>query len=213
MVNKKRRKYTAELKEEALKLIMEQSYQVAEAARNSGINASVLGRWRPELEGEVEASSSLGNAKALRVELKRLLRENKRLKLEREILKGQPSLRESLAEVSIHFIDTARKAYPIALLCEVMRVSRSGYYVWRKRSNSLGHGENERLIPLVRDVHRESKGTYGTRIESSRRLRIADTACLLLLIYWIGNLKCQSPTACGFPTLPIFGRLRAGCTW
>jgi len=41
-MNKKRRKYITEFKEEAVKLIMEQGYQVAEAARNLGINASAL---------------------------------------------------------------------------------------------------------------------------------------------------------------------------
>lgn len=63
VMDKKRRKYTMEFKEEAVKLIMEQGYQVAEAARNLGINASVLGRWRRELEGGVETSSGLGNVK------------------------------------------------------------------------------------------------------------------------------------------------------
>jgi transposase len=46
----KRRKYTTEFKEEAVKLITEQGYRVAEAARNLGVNASVLGRWKREVE-------------------------------------------------------------------------------------------------------------------------------------------------------------------
>ena len=44
-----------------------------------------------------------------------------------------------------------------------MRVSRSGYYAWRKRGKSLRQRERDRLIPVVREAHRLSKGTYGAR--------------------------------------------------
>ena len=82
----KRRKYTREFKEEAVKLITEQGYQVAEAARNLGVHASILGRWKREVEGG-EGASGNGDLKAVQAEVIRLRKENKRLKLEREILK------------------------------------------------------------------------------------------------------------------------------
>ena len=56
-----------------------------------------------------------------------------------------------------------KKAYPIALLCEVMDVSRSGYYAWRTREDSARKKENRRLVPLIRELHRQSDRTYGTR--------------------------------------------------
>ena len=83
----KRRNYTKEFKEEAVKLITEQGYQISEAARNLGINSNLLGRWKRELEGNEDGSSSLGGMVAMQSELKRLRNENKRLKMEREILK------------------------------------------------------------------------------------------------------------------------------
>ena len=83
----KRRKYTREFKEDAVKLITEQGYQVAEAARNLGVNASVLGRWKREVEGAEGEVSGNGDPKAVQAELVRLRKENKRLRLEREILK------------------------------------------------------------------------------------------------------------------------------
>ena len=61
------------------------------------------------------------------------------------------------------FIDTEKKAYPITLLCDVMQVSRSGYYSWVRRDASPRQRERTRLIPLVREIHRQSKGTYGAR--------------------------------------------------
>jgi len=44
-----------------------------------------------------------------------------------------------------------------------MQVSRSGYYSWKSRSRSKRDIENERLIPVVLEAHRYSKGTYGAR--------------------------------------------------
>jgi len=44
-----------------------------------------------------------------------------------------------------------------------MQVSRSGYYSWQNRGESKRQKENEKLIPLVLEAHRYSKGTYGTR--------------------------------------------------
>lgn len=51
----------------------------------------------------------------------------------------------------------------MALICAVMKISRSGYYAWRKRGKSSRQKENERLIPIVRAAHKKSKGTYGAR--------------------------------------------------
>ena len=45
----------------------------------------------------------------------------------------------------------------------MLKVSRSGYYNWQKRSLKCHLTENEKLIPLVRKIHHDSKGTYGKR--------------------------------------------------
>ena len=86
-MKKKRKKYTQEFKEEAVKLITEQGYRVTEAARNLGINENMLGRWKRELEGGGESASGLQGGTVMQAELKRLRKENKRLIMEREILK------------------------------------------------------------------------------------------------------------------------------
>ena len=49
-----------------------------------GVNPNLLSRWKREFKG-VEIDP--GSAAAMQAELKRLRKENKRLKLEREILK------------------------------------------------------------------------------------------------------------------------------
>ena len=86
-MKKKRRKFTDEFKDEAVKLVLDQGYQISEAARNLGIHANLLGRWKREYEDGGNGSSDTGSAVAMRAELNRLRKENKRLKMEREILK------------------------------------------------------------------------------------------------------------------------------
>ncbi|MBW6521511.1 MAG: IS3 family transposase [Desulfoarculaceae bacterium] len=60
-------------------------------------------------------------------------------------------------------IDAVKKGYPIALLCDVMEVSRSGYYFWKKRGKSARQQEYEDLASVVKEAHKVTKGTYGAR--------------------------------------------------
>jgi len=87
MEKKRRRKYSREFKEEAVKLVNEQGYGVSEVARDLGINVNVLGRWKREFTGSGVDSSSFNGESALQLELQHLRKENKRLQMEREILK------------------------------------------------------------------------------------------------------------------------------
>ncbi len=87
MSRKKRRNHTKEFKEEAVKLVTEQGYRLSEAARNLGLNPNLLGRWKREFEMSEGGYSDPSNSVNTQAELKRLRKENKRLKMEREILK------------------------------------------------------------------------------------------------------------------------------
>ncbi|MFN2355409.1 MAG: transposase [Desulfopila sp.] len=42
----KRKQYTQEFKDSAVKLVTEQGYSIAEAARNLGVNPTQLRRWK-----------------------------------------------------------------------------------------------------------------------------------------------------------------------
>jgi putative transposase len=61
------------------------------------------------------------------------------------------------------FIAAERANHPIALLCRVLQVSRSGFHAWEKRAPSARHLQDARLSEQVKAVHAESRQTYGTR--------------------------------------------------
>ena len=83
-----RRKYSQEFKLDAINLVIEQGYSRTEAARSLSINAVMLGRWVNEYQSE-QGQSFRGNGKLSpeQLELRQLREENKRLKMEKEILK------------------------------------------------------------------------------------------------------------------------------
>ena len=83
----KRKQYTEEFKDSAVKLVTEQGYRLSEASRSLGVNVSVLRRWKNAAEAEEKRPEGEPSSAELRAEVKRLQKENNRLKLEREILK------------------------------------------------------------------------------------------------------------------------------
>ena len=60
------------------------------------------------------------------------------------------------------FIEDYCGQFSIAALCRVMQVSRSGYYAWLKRPESNRSRENRQLVEQIRDIHQQSRQTYGS---------------------------------------------------
>ena len=68
--------------------MIEQGCNVSEAARNLGIHHSSLRRWKKQLDADGnQAFPGKGHMTTEKEELYRLRKENKRLRMEREILK------------------------------------------------------------------------------------------------------------------------------
>jgi transposase len=83
-----RRQYTKEFKREAVELANRGDYTVTAAARSLGISRNMLDRWRREYrKREQDAFPGAGHQTPELEELNRLREENRKLKMEREILK------------------------------------------------------------------------------------------------------------------------------
>jgi putative transposase len=60
------------------------------------------------------------------------------------------------------FMEEHREAYKATSMCEVLKVSRSGYYAWRTRQPSRRQKDNEELLGRIRKVHTQSRRLYGS---------------------------------------------------
>jgi transposase len=93
---KRRRSFSREFKVEAVKLVTEKGHSIAEAARSLGIHENQLRTWKKDLEkenqGDQQAFPGHGNRPAFEAEIHKLKAENRRLQMERDILKKATAL-------------------------------------------------------------------------------------------------------------------------
>ena len=50
----------------------------------------------------------------------------------------------------------------MGLMCKVLKVSRSGYYAWRRREKSGREKSDEKLAEAITEIHVASRRTYGS---------------------------------------------------
>ena len=81
---RKRRTFDPEFKKEAVALVTEQGYSIAKAAQAVDTSENNLRRWKKEFEQEASGERLTTDERA---ELARLRKENKELRMEKEILK------------------------------------------------------------------------------------------------------------------------------
>ena len=63
-----------------------------------------------------------------------------------------------------------RDSFPVAVLCEVLEVSASGYYDWLDRPPSARAERHVQIQAAVQQVHAESHGIYGS-VKIAQHLR------------------------------------------
>ncbi|USQ73995.1 IS3 family transposase [Roseomonas sp. TAS13] len=136
-------------------------------AREFEPTAQSIGAWvaaADRQEGRREEVTP-GLAAAERDELARLRRENKQLRLERDILSKAGGLvctgdRRSAVGL-FRFMSVNQACFPIATMARVLGVSKAGYHAWLRRPPSARAVADEALLKRVRTVHATSRQTYG----------------------------------------------------
>ena len=63
--------------------------------------------------------------------------------------------------MSYGLIDTLKKAYPVAQLCDVLEVHKSSYYYWQAHREPTA--ARIHLQVQVKAIHAEVNQTYGSR--------------------------------------------------
>lgn len=87
-MGEKRKTYDKEFKLSAVKMVLEEGLSVAQVSRDLGINENSLHNWKKKyLEDKENAFPGKGRLKPEDEELRRLQKELKTVKMERDILK------------------------------------------------------------------------------------------------------------------------------
>jgi transposase len=83
-----RQRFTQQFKDDAGRLVIEHGYSCEETGRRLGVSANNISRWVRQYRNKLEDPTESGlSREQLEIELKRLRKENRRLEMEREILK------------------------------------------------------------------------------------------------------------------------------
>ncbi|MFG0297051.1 MAG: IS3 family transposase [Maioricimonas sp. JB045] len=158
-MSRRQRRHSDEFKREALRMV-EAGQSQAEVARNLGIHVSLLGKWKAKYSAE-EAVSELTEDE--RLELARLRAENKRLKMERDILKKATAFLRERESLRFEFIEQHHEVWPVTIQCEVLQVSRSGFYAWRSRPESQRSKRQAALASEIASIHSDpDMKSYGS---------------------------------------------------
>jgi transposase len=84
---KQRRIFSREFKLAAVKKIVEQGLSATEVARDLGIRSTLLHNWKRLFQVDGTLQHETHGSATVDAELKRLIEENRQLKMERDILK------------------------------------------------------------------------------------------------------------------------------
>ena len=85
--SRKRRVFSEEFKQDAVRLVVSENYTFAVAAKAVGVGEQSLRKWHARLAPKPEPCGENASLDELRVENQRLRRELRRAEMEREILK------------------------------------------------------------------------------------------------------------------------------
>ena len=60
------------------------------------------------------------------------------------------------------FIQQHAEEFPVDVMCNVLGVSRSGYYAWRDRPASRQAQRRDQLVERIQAAHADSQKNYGS---------------------------------------------------
>ncbi|MEU1737585.1 IS3 family transposase [Streptosporangium sp. NPDC020145] len=163
-MTRRRRQFSPEFKEEAVRMVLDGPRTVASVAREFGMNPTTLGSWvnmhkaiHPETEQPLSGPE--------RARIRELERENAELREKLTFLKKSrlPRRRDAMTLATYELIDAQKANHSIVRMCRWLRVSRSGYYEWRDRPASATAQRREHLKTLITAIFADSHQTYGHR--------------------------------------------------
>ncbi|MFC4161925.1 IS3 family transposase [Chitinimonas lacunae] len=165
-MSKKRRTFDAEFKLQVVKMIKDEGLSVGQVCRDLDLGETAVRRWLGQFEAELSGQRGIGKPltaerqriRALEAEVRRLREDNALLK------KAFGLLRPGTEVIYRRIAQLQKKAGNVARMCEVLGVSRSGYYAAQRRS-----GRKTKVCPV--SVRLQAAFVRSGRCYGSRRLQ------------------------------------------
>jgi transposase-like protein len=110
----------------------QRKYPIAKLARDLKISEGCLRNWLNQ--SDVDEGTKPGLTTAEHKELVELRRENRVLRMERDLLSRAAAFfaqEECPPSVTFAFVEAEKADFPIAFMCSRLGVSTSGFYEWR----------------------------------------------------------------------------------
>jgi transposase InsO family protein len=85
--------------------------------------------------------------------------------------------------------------FDIAVMCEMLDVSRQGYYAWVNRPASARQQRRAQLIDRIRQVHEQSHGTYGSPRIHAELLEQEIDVCVNTVATWMKQAHIAAITS------------------
>ena len=60
------------------------------------------------------------------------------------------------------FMENNQKTHKVKMMAKVLKISRSGYYEWRKRPRSLRDQMDEELVKMIKEIQEQVQYRYGS---------------------------------------------------
>ncbi|MFE4296211.1 IS3 family transposase [Streptomyces sp. NPDC056907] len=163
-------KYSPEFREEAVQIALRSSKTVSETARELELNPETLRGWVKRHQKQHEPPADADLSVSERARLKELERRNRELEMENAFLKKAAGVLREGSPVASKYefidemrLDTVEYAYSAEFMCIRLGVSKSGYYNWRGRPESMTARRREELKLLIQKAFEDSDSTYGHR--------------------------------------------------
>jgi putative transposase len=78
--------------------------------------------------------------------------------------------------VKYAFVRAHGKQFSIKRMCQVLEVSRGGYYDWHGRKECERSRHDRLLLDAIRKIHQDTREAYGA-VKTWRALKEAGIAC------------------------------------
>jgi transposase InsO family protein/transposase-like protein len=163
MAKRKRRAFTPEFKEQAVRIVRESGKPIATVARELDLTETALRSWvrQAEIDAGRGASGALTTEERARGARAAAARESDVADGARHPKKSDGLLREG-EPVRFRFIAAEKATFPIRLLCRTLRVSRAGFYAWQGRAPSARAQADDQLGVEIAAIHAQTRHRYGS---------------------------------------------------